>query len=104
MIIAIAVLAVVSAVAGYFIPLAGFAGLIVILLLAIYGLMQLRNQGDNQKAAWLEENYEKTGLTPPENWDPESVSKRLDSLTAELRDAHGGRSASNRNLRIAETG
>lgn len=87
-IITIAVLAVLSAAAGYFIPLAGLAGLVFILLLAIYGLMQLQMKNDNQKAAFRAEDYRGTGLKQPDAWNPESVSERLDSLAAELREAH----------------
>lgn len=86
-IIIIAVLALLSAVAGYMIPLAGLVGLVLILLLAVYGLMQLWGQGENEKEDWLVENYKKSGLNPPDAWNPESVSDRLDSLTAGLREA-----------------
>ncbi len=86
-IIAIAVLAVVSAFAGYFAPLAGLVGMIVILFLSVYGLMQLKNSAGHSKSEIRVEDYRSTGLTPPEAWNPESVSERLDSLTEELREA-----------------
>lgn len=85
--ITIAVLAVVSAFAGYFAPLAGIAGMIVILFLSVYGLMQLKNSAGHSKSEIRVEDYRSTGLTPPEAWNPESVSERLDSLTEELREA-----------------
>jgi DNA repair exonuclease SbcCD ATPase subunit len=84
----IAVSAVLSALAGYMIPIVGLAGLVLILLIAIYGLMQLSKQGDNQKEDFLVESYESTGLNPPDVWNPESVSERLNSLTTALREAH----------------
>lgn len=85
-IISIAVLAVGSAAAGYMIPLAGLIGLIIILVIAVYGLMLLRNKDDHQKEEFLAENYEKTGLTLPEAWNPERVAERLDGLTSELKE------------------
>lgn len=87
-IITIAVLSVASAVAGYLIPIAGLTGLGLIFLLSIYGLIQLQHKGNDHKEAVRIEDYRSTGLNPPEEWDPERVRERLDTLTAELRDVH----------------
>lgn len=87
LILLIALLSVASAGAGYFVPEAGLAGLAVILLLAIYGWMQLRKPGDRQTEKVRVGDYRNTGLKLPEAWNPDDVRIRLDELISELRDA-----------------
>ncbi|REL37756.1 hypothetical protein DYD21_08215 [Rhodohalobacter sp. SW132] len=86
-ILSIVVLAVLSAVAGFFIPEVGLVGLIAILLFSVYGWMQLRNKGDNQTERVRVGDFQNTGLNPPAAWNPEEVRTRLDELISELRDA-----------------
>ncbi|CAN5285287.1 AAA family ATPase [soil metagenome] len=83
-IIAIAILSVLSAAAGYFVPLAGLAGLILILILSVYGLIQMKKDGGDLKSELRVQDYYNTGLTAPDAWNPENVQKRLDQLIENL--------------------
>lgn len=87
LILLIALLAVASAGAGYFVPAAGLAGLAAILVLAIYGWIQLRTPIDHQTEMVRIADYKNTGLNPPEAWNPENVRVKLDELISELREA-----------------
>lgn len=86
-ILTIGVLAIISALAGYFLPAAGAVGLAVILFLAVYGWLQLGNKADNQAEQTRIKDFQNTGLTVPEAWSPEKVSARLDELVSDLRAA-----------------
>ena len=84
---AIAALAIVSVVSGYFIPVAGGVGFVLILFLAIYGWMQIGKNSDRQAEQTRVNDFNNTGLKSPEAWDPGKVVNRLDELVTVLRDA-----------------
>jgi len=86
-ILTIGVFAIISAVSGYFMPVAGAVGLAIILILAVYGWLQLGKKGDDQTEQTRIKDFQNTGLNAPENWSPEKVSARLDELMSDLRDA-----------------
>ena len=86
-ILAIAALAILSAALGYFMPLAGAAGLAIILMLAVYGWIQLGMEIDNQSENIRIDDFGNTGLTAPSAWNADEVSARLDELISDLREA-----------------
>lgn len=66
---------------------AAFVGLIIIFALAVYGFIKSKQSTDSHNLKIREKDYKKTGLTPPENWDSESVRQRLETLIQNLQDA-----------------
>ncbi|WP_340103699.1 ATP-binding protein [Rhodohalobacter sp. 8-1] len=86
-ILTIGVLAIISAVSGYFLPVAGAVGLAIILILAVYGWIQLGKTADDQTEQTRIQDFQNTGLTAPDNWSPDKVSARLDGLVSDLRAA-----------------
>jgi DNA repair exonuclease SbcCD ATPase subunit len=66
---------------------AGLIGLIIILALTAYGFFKTKQNTVNQNVKVREEDYRKTELTPPDNWDADSVRQRLETLIRNLQDA-----------------
>lgn len=66
---------------------AAIVGLIIILGLSVYGFIKSKQSTGNHNLKIREDDYKKTGLTPPENWDSESVRQRLETLVKHLQDA-----------------
>jgi uncharacterized protein YhaN len=65
----------------------GLLGLILIFILALYGFYKSRQKPVNQHVKIREEDYRKTRLSPPDQWDAESVRERLEMLITDLQDA-----------------
>lgn len=86
-ILVIGMLAIISAVSGYFLPVAGAVGLTAILFLVVYGWLQLGKKADDQAEQTRIKDFKNTGLTAPEAWNPEKVGARLDELVSNLRAA-----------------
>lgn len=80
-------LAIISAVSGYFMPVAGAVGLAAILILAVYGWLQLGKKGNDKTEQTRVKDFQNAGLNAPENWNPEKVSTRLDELVSDLHEA-----------------
>ncbi|MEX2411685.1 MAG: hypothetical protein WD607_10030, partial [Candidatus Paceibacterota bacterium] len=81
------IIAVLGIVASFVRWEAGFVGLILILVLTAYGFFKSWRNTGNLNVKIREDDYRKTGLTPPDNWDADSVRQRLEMLIRNLQDA-----------------
>ena len=79
------VLGVLTVIVTYFIGWQGLSGIILIIGLLIYTYLFDRKKGTTLNLR--EQDFKKSGLTPPSQWNTENVSNRIEELIENLRDA-----------------
>jgi uncharacterized protein YhaN len=83
----IAAITLLGSIGLFFSWVAGLAALLAILLLAVLGLYKSKGTKENKSVHIRKQDYNKTGLCPPENWESEEVQDQLSKLVNELQDA-----------------
>lgn len=75
---------VLTAAAIYFFGVYGFSGAVLILAILIYGLIRNSDRDVAAKLKLREDDFAKTGLDQPREWEAEQVAARLGELMDEL--------------------
>lgn len=83
-IIALSIAGIFTALAIYFFGLYGFIGIIFIISILLYAILEKRNQNRITRQRFREEDFKKTGLKEPLNWESNGVTLRLEELITEL--------------------
>ncbi|MFH5833853.1 hypothetical protein [Halalkalibaculum sp. DA384] len=71
----------------FFSWVAGLIALSIILILVLVGLFKSSSAEENESVRIRKQDYGKTGLNPPENWESDEVQDRLAELVNELQGA-----------------
>ncbi len=83
-VVVLSILGIGTAIATFFMGWPGLLGSILIAGLLIYAYLSDNNKNKTITSKIREQDFTKTGLTPPVNWDTENVSGKVDELVEEL--------------------
>ena len=86
--ISIALASGLTALVSYFWWPGSLIGAAIVLTIALYGILAGRSSNRSHRTELREEDFKNTGLTAPEEWNPETVQQRLDELLESLKEAH----------------
>ncbi len=83
----LSILGIITASATFFIGWPGLLGIALITVLFIYAWFFEKGKHRESTTKFREQDYIKTGLTPPSKWDTKSVAEQIDVLIGELKTA-----------------